>query len=114
MKRIAWVLALTWSLQPAVAMQRGTTELGGAFVTGGYILGAGGAINNTNFTNERVLQTGWVGVRYSITSALDITGAYYHEWQNSFATGANGRSGGLKSGSISSLAGSSIAVTVPP
>jgi predicted porin len=61
----------------------------GAFVTGGYILGAGGAINNTNFTNERVLQTGWIGVRYSITSALDITGAYYHEWQNSFATGAN-------------------------
>ena len=35
MKRIAWVLALTWLLQPAVAMQRGTTELGGAFLTGG-------------------------------------------------------------------------------
>jgi predicted porin len=61
----------------------------GAFVTGGYILGAGGAINNTNFTNERVLQTGWVGVKYAITPALDVAGAYYHEWQNSFATGAN-------------------------
>jgi predicted porin len=62
----------------------------GAFVTGGYILGAGGAINNTNFTNEKVLQTGWIGVKYSITSSLDLSGAYYHEWQNSFATGANG------------------------
>jgi predicted porin len=61
----------------------------GAFVTGGYILGGGTAINNTNFTNERVLQTAWIGTRYAITSALDITGAYYHEWQNSFATGAN-------------------------
>jgi predicted porin len=61
----------------------------GAFVTGGFILGAGGAINNNNFANERVLQTGWVGLKYSITPALDIAGAYYHEWQNSFATGAN-------------------------
>jgi predicted porin len=61
----------------------------GAFVTGGFILGNGGAINNTNFTNEKVLQTAWVGAKYSITPALDIAGAYYHEWQNSFATGAN-------------------------
>jgi len=35
MKRVVWMLALAWSLQPAGAMQRGTTELGGAFVTGG-------------------------------------------------------------------------------
>jgi predicted porin len=61
----------------------------GAFVTGGYILGAGGAINNTNFTNEKVLQTGWIGAKYSITPAVEIAAAYYHEWQNSFATGAN-------------------------
>ncbi len=64
--------------------------LPGAFVTGGFILGNGGAVNNTNFTNEKVLQTGWIGVKYSITPNLDIAGAYYHEWQNSFAaTGAN-------------------------
>jgi predicted porin len=61
----------------------------GAFVTGGFLLGGGGAINNTNFTNDKILQTAWIGARYSITPALDITGAYYHEWQNSFATGAN-------------------------
>jgi predicted porin len=61
----------------------------GAFITGGYILGAGGAINNTNFTNDKKLQTGWIGTKYSITPNLDIAGAYYHEWQNSFATGAN-------------------------
>ncbi len=58
----------------------------GAFVTGGFIAGA---VNNTNFTNTRTLQTAWIGAKYSITPALDITGAYYHEWQNSFATGLN-------------------------
>jgi len=57
----------------------------GAFVTGGFIAGA---VNNANFTNDKILQTAWVGARYSITPALDVTGAYYHEWQNSFGTGA--------------------------
>jgi predicted porin len=57
----------------------------GAFVTGGFIAGA---VNNTNFTNDKILQTAWVGARYSFLPSLDITGAYYHEWQNSFGTGA--------------------------
>jgi predicted porin len=50
--------------------------LPGAFITGGYILGSGGAINNTNFTNHKHLQTAWGGVKYAITSKLDIAGAY--------------------------------------
>jgi predicted porin len=58
----------------------------GAFITGGFIAGV---VNNTNFTNDKIQQTAWIGAKYSITPALDITGAYYHEWQNSFATGAN-------------------------
>ncbi len=55
----------------------------GAFLQGGMIAGA---VNNTFFLNDKVLQTVWAGVRYSITPALDITGAYYHEWQNNFAS----------------------------
>ena len=43
--------------------------------------------NNNGFVTDKILQTAWVGVRYSITPALDITGAYYHEWQNSFNNG---------------------------
>jgi predicted porin len=62
----------------------------GAFSTGGFILGAGSAINNTNFTNDKILQTAWVGAKYSITPAFDIIGAYYHEWQNSFGGAADG------------------------
>ena len=58
----------------------------GAFVTGGFIAAV---VNNTNFTDDKILQTAWIGARYSIMPALDITGAYYHQWQNSFATGAN-------------------------
>jgi predicted porin len=74
----------------------------GAFSTGGFILGNGGAINNTNFTNDKILQTAWVGVKYSITPAFDIIGAYYHEWQNSFGGAADGNavSGGVNFGQV--------------
>jgi predicted porin len=58
----------------------------GSNIEGGYILVAP---NNTNFPSEKILQTTWFGVRYSITPALDVTGAYYHEWQNTFATSAS-------------------------
>ena len=55
----------------------------GAFLQGGFIAGA---VNNLGFPSDKILQTGWFGVRYAITPALDITGAYYHEWDNTFAT----------------------------
>ena len=58
----------------------------GAFGEGGIILAVP---NNNAFVTDRVLQTAWFGVRYAITPALDITGAYYHEWQNSFNNGNN-------------------------
>ena len=64
----------------------------GAVVQGTYIAPAP---NNTNFINNKILQTAWVGVRYSITPALDITGAYYHEWQNSFGSAADANVNGL-------------------
>jgi predicted porin len=57
----------------------------GAFDSGGFILAT---VNNAAFPSDKILQTAWFGVRYSITPALDITGAYYHEWQNTFATSA--------------------------
>ena len=69
--------------------------LPGAFIPGGYILGTanncaeGAVVGGVCQNNDRILQTAWFGVRYAITPALDITGAYYHEWQNNFATGTN-------------------------
>jgi predicted porin len=58
----------------------------GAFGEGGIILAVP---NNNAFVTDKILQTAWFGVRYAITPALDITGAYYHEWQNSFNNGNN-------------------------
>jgi predicted porin len=57
----------------------------GAVVQGGYIAGA---VNNAAFNSTRVLQTAWFGTRYAITPALDITGAWYHLWQNNFVNTA--------------------------
>ncbi|HLI98116.1 MAG TPA: porin, partial [Bradyrhizobium sp.] len=57
----------------------------GAFIQGGF---NAASANNAAFNSTRVLQTAWVGVRYAITPALDITGAWYHEWQNGFLNAA--------------------------
>jgi len=56
----------------------------GAFLLGGYNVGVA---NNTNFTTDRILQTFWVGTRYSVRPDLDLSLAYYHENQNSFVIG---------------------------
>jgi predicted porin len=58
----------------------------GAFLQGGFVAGT---VNNINFPTDKILQTAWIGARYAITPALDITGAYYHEWQNQFDPAAN-------------------------
>jgi predicted porin len=58
--------------------------VGGAFLAGGYNVGVP---NNTNFTTDRILQTFWVGAKYSVRPDLDLALAYYHEWQNSFING---------------------------
>ena len=56
----------------------------GAFLEGGYAIGA---VNNTNFTTDKVLQVFWIGGKYAATRDLDLTLAYYHEEQNSFIVG---------------------------
>jgi predicted porin len=47
----------------------------------GYVITT---VNNTNFGNDRILQTAWVGAKYAITPNLDVAGGYWHEWQNNF------------------------------
>jgi predicted porin len=70
----------------------------GAFLQAGLIAGA---VNNAAFPSDKILQTAWIGARYSITPALDITGAYYHEWQNTFATSSTTLAGCAALGSSS-------------
>ena len=57
----------------------------GSFITGGYSLGA---VNNTNFTTDKILQVFWGGVKYAVRPDVDLSVAYYHEQQNSFQSGA--------------------------
>ncbi len=56
----------------------------GSFLPGGYVLGA---VNNTAFTTDRVLQVFWGGAKYAIRPDLDLSVTYYHEAQNSFQGG---------------------------
>lgn len=49
---------------------------------GGYVLSV---VNNTAFTINKVLNYTWTGARYSVTRKLDVTAAYYHFQQNSYA-----------------------------
>jgi predicted porin len=56
----------------------------GAGITGGYALGF---VNNNNYASNRNQDIFWVGVKYAITPALDITGAYYGMRQHYFTVG---------------------------
>ena len=53
---------------------------------GGYKLAF---VNNTAFPNDKILQVYWAGVRYSVTEALDLVGAYYGYHQNSYGVGSS-------------------------
>jgi predicted porin len=53
---------------------------------GGYTLAF---VNNAAYVDHRMLQVFWSGLKYSITSDLNISAAYYGWRQNSYATGAN-------------------------
>jgi predicted porin len=65
----------------------------GSFLPGGYVLGA---VNNNAFNTNKITQTFWTGAKYAATSSLDLTLAYYHIEQNSWAglgrTGASANS----------------------
>jgi len=54
----------------------------GTVTIGGYVLSN---VNNTAFTINKVLEYSWAGVRYAFTQKFDVTGAYYHFKQNSYA-----------------------------
>lgn len=58
----------------------------GALTIGGYVLGV---VNNKAFTNPKILQVFWAGVKFPLGDKMDLTAAYYGYKQDAFATGAN-------------------------
>jgi predicted porin len=60
---------------------------------GGFILAT---TNNAAFNENKILNIYWTGVKYAFTSDFDLTGAWYHETQNSSATATiDGKKGQL-------------------
>jgi len=80
----------------------------GSFITGGYSLGA---VNNTNFTTDRILQVFSGGARYAVRSDVDLSVAYYHEEQNSFQSGAVNVGGVCTTSAFASCSGQLDAVS---
>ena len=63
-------------------------------------------ISNTAYNTHRITQVAWFGGRYGITDSLDVSAAYYHVWQNDYAsTAANIASCAIASTGASSCAG---------
>jgi predicted porin len=71
----------------------GFSDIAGDFVcsgcnTVGTALYNGTNISTTSFSHgDKIQQLVWTGARYAITDSLDVTGAYYHVWQNDFSGG---------------------------
>ena len=52
---------------------------------GGYVLAF---VNNTAYTEPKIVQVYWTGVRYAVIPHLELTAAYYGVHQSAFGTGA--------------------------
>ncbi len=80
-----------------------TPLLPGSTAIGGYLLGV---INNTSYTNNKLLQVYWTGARWAITPRFSVDVGYYREHQNSYSGNGCGNTslptcrGDLNAGSV--------------
>lgn len=65
---------------PTTPLAVGYTDIGG------YVLAV---VSNTAYTNDKILEVYWAGVKYSVSSKLELTIAYYGYSQNSYVAGAD-------------------------
>lgn len=72
----------------------------GYFDIGGFILGF---VTTNAYVNDKTLEVYWAGVRYSVTSHLDLAVAYYGYEQNAYGTG---KSAGCSTNASSTCSGS--------
>jgi predicted porin len=61
----------------------GFTSIGGIQVPGA-MLGNASQVTSNAYIDARVQQVFWVGAKYAIWDNLDLTGAYYHYYQNNY------------------------------
>ncbi len=71
--------------------QTAFTDIAGDFLCGGCNVPSGLVFNGTTLSNTafnfgaKIQQMAWVGAKYAVTDSLDVTAAYYHDWQNDFS-----------------------------
>lgn len=53
------------------------------------VAGSSFIITNGGLANDKIWNIAWAGVRYSLTNAVDIYGAYYHQEQGQFIAANN-------------------------
>ena len=63
----------------------------GGFSTVGDFTVLPGAVTSTAYAAQnKILQVAWIGAKYALLSNVDLTGAYYYAWQNTYlAPGAS-------------------------
>ncbi len=62
-----------------------TPRSAGFIDIGGYVLAF---VNNTAYTNSKLVQVYWTGIRYTVIRGLELTAAYYGVHQDAYGTGA--------------------------
>jgi predicted porin len=80
---------------PFTVLHDGFTDIAGDFVCFQCNLINGTTINSTAFNGgNKIFQIAWFGGTYALMPTLDLTAAYYREWQNDFSGGAKNAAGG--------------------
>ncbi len=59
---------------------------------------------NSVLLDGRTFSIAWIGARYALTDSIDVTGAYYHAWQNTFQNAGGGSAPGAPFASQTSCA----------
>jgi predicted porin len=88
------------------AAHTGFTDIAGDFICSGCTAINGTTLNAAPFAfGDKIQQLVWTGAKYALTDSLDVTGAYYHVWQNDYSGGvANAK--GITCSQVSTIAGS--------
>jgi predicted porin len=73
---------------PIVGTGNGFTDIAGDFICVGCQAINGTNISSTAFNIHKIQQLAYAGAKYSLTDSLDVTGAFYEDWQNDFTGGA--------------------------
>jgi hypothetical protein len=112
---LAWVQQKNPS-DPFTVLHDGFTDIAGDSLCFQCTLINGTTINSTAFNGgNKIFQIAWFGGTYALLPTLDLTAAYYREWQSDFSGGAKNAAGGtcaLAATALASCAGTLDAVSV--